>query len=90
MVTDIHLFAVISGIGCTNQILIRPSIQVRVFSTDKTIPSIASLTLAFIHWVAEVVDVDAFSKSVTVVSFIFARVLWFAHLYKKKDKKLQL
>lgn len=79
-----YLLAVISGVGTTHEVVIGPSVQVRVFSTDETISSVAGPALTLVHGVTEVVDVDAFGIFVAVVGFVFAGVLWLAHLQQKK------
>lgn len=75
-----YLLAVKGGVGTTHKVLIGPAIQVRVFSTDKTISSIANPALTLVHRVTEVAEVDAFSVFMTVMGLVLAWVLWLAHL----------
>lgn len=75
-----YLFAVISGVSATHEVLIGPAVQIRVLSADEAIPSVTSATLTLVHGVAEVADVDAFRMFVAVVGFVLARVLGFTHL----------
>lgn len=70
----------VSGIGNTNKVLIWPSIQVSVFSTDDAVASIAWFTFAAIHGVAEVAKVIAFGVLVAVVCSICAWITWLADL----------
>lgn len=70
----------VSGISNTNKILIWPSIQVSVFSTDYAIASIAWFTFTAIHWVAEVAKVVTFGILVAIMCSICAWVPWFADL----------
>lgn len=79
-VASFYLLAVISGVSAAHKVLIGPAVQVRVLSTDEAVPSVTSATLALVHRVAEVADVDAFRVFVAVVGFFLARVLGFAHL----------
>lgn len=70
----------IGGISITHKILIWPSVQVRVLSTQETISSITSPTLALVHWVTEVTDVDTLSIFVTVVGLVLAWIFRFTDL----------
>lgn len=79
-----YFLAVVSGVGSTHKVLIRPAIQVWVFSTNEAISSVTGLTLTLVHWVTEVADVDTFSIFVTIVGLVLAWVLWLTHLKKKK------
>lgn len=78
-----YLFAVISGICTTHKVLIGPAVQVGVLSTQEAISSVTGPTLALVHWVTEVTDVDALSIFVTVVGLVLARVFWFTDLNEK-------
>lgn len=78
-----YLLAVISGVRTTHKVLIGPTIQVRVFSTNEAISSITSPTLTLVHWVIEVADVHAFSIFVTVVGLVPAWILGLTHLNEK-------
>lgn len=82
-----YLLAVIRGVSATNEVLIRPAVQIWVLSTDEAIPSVAGATLTLVHRVAEVADVDAFRMFVAVVGFVLARVLGFTHL-RGQQKRL--
>lgn len=73
----------ISRISTAHKVLIWPSVQVGVLSTQETISSITSPTLALIHWVTEVADVDTLSVFVTVVGLVLAWILWFTDLNEK-------
>lgn len=80
-----YLLAVISGVSAAHKVMIGPAVQIRVLSADEAIPSVTSATLAFVHGVAEVTDVDAFRVLVAIVGFVLARVLGFTHLNGKKE-----
>lgn len=77
-----YLLAVISSISATHKVLIGPAIQVGVLSTQETISSITSPTLALVHWVTEVTDVDTLSIFVTVVGLVLAWIFWFTDLMR--------
>lgn len=70
----------VSSIGNTNQVLIWPSIQVSIFSTDDAIASIAWFTLTAIHGVTKVAKVIAFGILVAVMCSICAWITWLADL----------
>lgn len=80
-VLSTYFLTVVGGISSTHQVLIGPTIQIRIFSTDKAITSIANLTLTFIHRVTEVAKVDALSKPMTTMGLVLARVLRFTNLW---------
>lgn len=71
-------------VGSTHQVLIGPTIKVRVLAADEAVPSIADLTLAFKHGVTEVVKEYALSGPVAVVSLVFAGVFLLAYLKNKQ------
>lgn len=81
-----YLLAVISGVGTAHEVQVRPAIQVWVLSTNEAISSVASPTLALVHGVTEVADVDAFGILVTVVGLVLARILWLTHLQKQQGR----
>lgn len=70
----------VSSIGNTNQVLIWPSIQISIFSTDYAIASIAWLTFTAIHGVTKVAKVIAFGILVAVMCSICAWITWLADL----------
>lgn len=70
----------VSGIGNTDKVLVWPPIQVRVFSADDAVASVAWFTFAAIHGVAEVAQVIAFGVLVAVVCSICAWITWLADL----------
>ena len=70
----------VSGIGNTNKVLIWPSIQVSIFSTDYAVASIAWFTFTAIHGVTEVAKVIAFGILVAVMCSICAWITWLADL----------
>lgn len=70
----------VSSIGNTNQVLIWPSIQVSIFSTDDAIASIAWFTFTAIHGVTKVAKVIAFGILVAVMCSICAWIAWLADL----------
>lgn len=80
-----YLLAVVGGISSTHQVLVGPAIQIRIFSTDKAISSIANFTLTFVHRVTEVAKVNALSKPMTTMGLVLARVLRFTNLLDLKD-----
>jgi len=71
---------VVSGIGNPDQVLIWPSNQVSIFSTDYAIASIAWFTFTTIHWVTEVAKVIAFGILVAIMCSIRAWITWLADL----------
>lgn len=75
------LFAVVSCVGHTHQVLIRPAIEVCVLPTDDAIASIARLALTPVHGVTVVAQVVALGVLVAVMCPICAGVAWFAHLF---------
>lgn len=81
MILFAYLVTVVGGISSTHQVLVGPTIQIRIFFTDEAISSIANLALAFIHRVVEVAKVDAFSKPMTTMGFVIARILRFTNLW---------
>lgn len=70
----------VSSIGNTNQVLIWPSIQVSIFSTDYAIASITWFTFTAIHGVTKVAKVIAFGILVAVMCSICAWITWLADL----------
>lgn len=77
----------ISGVGAAHKVLIGPSIQVGVFAANEAVSGVTGPTLALVHRVAEVADVDAFRIFVTAVGLVLAWVLWLTHLRGKKRRK---
>lgn len=77
--------AVVGGISSTHQVLVGPTIQIRIFSTDKAISSITNFTLTFVHRVTEVAKVNALSRLMTTMGLVLARVLRFTNLLDLKD-----
>lgn len=78
--TWLYLFAVVSCIGHTHQVLIRPAVEVCVLATDDAIACIARLALTAVHGVAVMAQVVALGILVAVVCPICAGVPWIAHL----------
>lgn len=79
-ICSFHLLAVVGCISAAHEVLIGPTVQIRVLSTDEAVPSVTSATLTLVHGVAEVADVNALRMFVAVVGLVLARVLGFAHL----------
>lgn len=74
-------------VGCisaAHEVLIGPTVQIWVLSTDEAVPSVTSATLTLVHGVAEVADVNAFCMFVAVMGFVLARILGFTHLNKEE------
>lgn len=76
----------IGGICSTHKILVGPSIQIKVLSTDDAVSSVANTALALVHRVTEVTKEDAFSILVATVAVVLAGVVGFTHLFIKKKK----
>lgn len=76
-----YLLAMVGGISSTHQVLVGPTIQIRIFSTDKAISCVANLTVTFIHRITEVAKVDAFGESMTIMCLVLARVVRFTNLW---------
>lgn len=75
-----YLLAVVSSVSATHKVLIGPAVQVGVFSAEDAVASKANLTLALVHGVAEVAEVDALCVPVAAVGSVQAGVLWFTYL----------
>lgn len=78
----------VGGICSTHKILVWPSIQIKVLSTDDAISSITNTALALVHWVTEVTKEDAFSILVATVAVVFAGVVGFTHLFIRKKQQI--
>lgn len=66
----------------TQQVIVGPSIQVSIFSTDVAVAGISWLALAAEHGVREDAQVDTVGVFVAVVAPILARVTRLADLKK--------
>lgn len=85
-----YLLAVVGCISAAHEVLIGPAVQIRVLSTDEAVPSVTSATLALVHGVAEVADVNALCMFVAVMGFVLARILGFAHLNEEETVGLSI
>lgn len=74
------LLAVVGGVFHTEQVRVGPSIQVRVFSTDVSVPCVARPAFTAEHGLREETQVDAVGVLVTVVAAVLARVTRSANL----------
>lgn len=81
-----YLFAVIGGICSTHKILVGPSIQIKILTTDDAVSSITNPALTLVHRVSEVTEEDAFGKLVTAVAVVFAGVVGFTNLFMSKEE----
>lgn len=71
----------VGGICSTHKILVGPSIQIKVFSTNDAVSSITNTALTLVHRVAEVSQEDAFSILVATVAVVLTGVVGFTHLF---------
>lgn len=78
-----YLFAMVCSIGCTHQILIGPTIKIKVLSTHNAISSITNTALAFVHGLSDVAEEDTLCILMATVGIVFAWVVRFTHLFKK-------
>ena len=78
--TNTNLFAVIGGILHTNQVCVRPSIQICVLSTDMAIASIARFALTTVHGISKVSEVVTAGVFVAVVASVEAGITGCAYL----------
>lgn len=76
----LYLFAVVSCVGHTHQVFIRPAVKVCVLSANDAIACVARLALTAVHGVAVVTQVVALGVLVAVVCPVGAGVSGFAHL----------
>lgn len=76
----------VGGICSTHKILVGPSIQIKVLSTDDAVSSITNTAFTLVHRVTEVSQEDAFSILVATVAVILTGVVGFTHLFMKKKK----
>lgn len=74
----------VGGICSTHKILVGPSIQIKVLSTDDAISSITDTAFTLVHWVTKVTKEDAFRILVATVAVVFAGVVGFTHLFIRK------
>lgn len=79
-----YLLAVVGCISAAYEVLVGPTVQIGVLATDEAVPSVTSATLALVHGVAEVADVNALCMFVAVMGFVLARILGFAHLNEEE------
>lgn len=82
-VTCVYLFAMICGISCTCQVLIGPTIKVKVLSTHDTISSIASTAFTLVHGLSDVTEEDTLRVFIAAVAVVLTRVVRFTNLYNK-------
>lgn len=75
-----YLFAMICSIGSTHQILIWPTIKIKILSTHNAISSITSTALALVHGLSDMAEEDALCILMATVSIVFTWVVWFTHL----------
>lgn len=76
----------VGGVLHTDQVLVGPSVQVRVLTTDVSVSSIARLTLTAVHGVGKVSQVVTAGVLVAVVAPIQAGVTWCTHLEGEEVK----
>lgn len=79
-----YLLAVVGCISAAHEVLIGPAVQIRVLSTDEAVPGVTGATLALVHGVAEVADVNALCMFVAVMGFFLAGILGFTHLNEEE------
>ena len=75
-----YLLAVVGGVFHTEQVRVGPSVQVRVFSTDVSVPGVARPAFTSEHGRREEAQVDAVGVLVAVVAAVLARVTRNANL----------
>lgn len=75
-----YLLAVVGGVLHTQQVGVRPSVQVTVLSADVSVPSIAWPALAAEQGLGVDTQVDAVCMFVTVMATVFAWVSGRANL----------
>lgn len=80
----------VGGICSTRKILIGPSIQIKVLSTDDAISSITNTALTLVHRIAKVTKEDAFSILVATVAVVLTGVVGFTHLFMRGQNILKL
>lgn len=74
----------VGGICSTHKILVGPSIQIKVLSTDDAISSITNAALTLVHRVAEVSKEDALCILVATVAVVLTGVVRFTHLFMRE------
>jgi len=79
----------VGGICSTRKILVGPSIQIKVLSTDDSVSSITNTALTFIHRVVNVAKEDAFSILVATVAVVLTGVVGFTHLFMRVEDILK-
>lgn len=84
----LYLFAMVCSIGSTHQILIGPSIKIKVLSTYNAISSITNAALALVHRLCDVAEEDTLSILMATVGIVFTWVVRFTHLFKKSKKDI--
>jgi len=67
-------------ISSTDQVVIRPAIQIRILTTDASIASVTRPAFTFVHRIAEMAQVDALRRLMAAVRLVLARVLRFTDL----------
>lgn len=81
-----YLFAMVCSIGSTHQILIGPTIKIKVLSTHNAISSITNTALALVHGLSDMAEKDALCILMATVCIVFTWVVRFTQLFKKKQK----
>lgn len=76
----------VGGICSTHKILVWPSIQIEVLSTNDAVSSITNTALTLVHRVTEVSQEDAFSILVATVAVVLTGVVGFTHLLIRVKK----
>lgn len=75
-----YLLAVVGGILHTHQVVVGPSVQVAVLSTNMTVSCVARFALTAEHGLAVDAQVNAVCIFVAVVAAILARIPGLANL----------
>lgn len=75
-----YLLAVVGGVLHAHQVVVGPSVQVTVLSTNMTISCVPRFALAAEHGLAVDAQVNAVCVFVAVVASILARITGFANL----------
>lgn len=75
-----YLHAMVCCISSTDQVIIRPAIQIRILTTDASITSITCPTFTFVHRITEMAEIDALCRLMAAVCLVLAWVLRFTDL----------
>lgn len=75
-----YLHTVVCCIRSTDQVIIRPAIQIWILTTDASVTSVTCPTFTFVHWITEMAQIDALRRLMAAVCLVLAWILRFTDL----------